>query len=142
MKTKATLDTLIAALPVEGVQPIDASDMQDLLANISEGIHKSKSATATITSNVLDFNQSTSHNFVDTMNVAGGGANITSATNLDKASVRGVIANSGGSGNVTLTVGNNIKATGGANVVLAPTEYCKYYTDNTTLFIESVHKWA
>jgi hypothetical protein len=73
---------------------------------------------------------------------AAGTGNITSFTNLAKGSRYFRIINTG-AGAKTITAGNNIDITGGAaTAVLATSEYAWCYNNGTTVYVQSVHKWA
>ena len=128
----------MANLPTAGIQGLDAGSIADLV----KAVMKEEKAVYTITANVVNLNQ-TADAFVDDVEISQGGAgNISSFTNLNKIGRYFRIINRG-AGAITITAGNNIDITGAAaTAVLAISEYVWCYNDGTTVYVQSIHKWA
>lgn len=136
MKTKAIL---VAEFPTNGQQPIDAASLQDLVATVA----REEVGTFTIASNVLNFDELDDDAYPDDIQVnSASNQNITSFTNLDKATKFGTITNKG-TGSLTITKGNNIRVVGGAtSAVLAQNDYVTFRNFGTYIFIEAIVKQA
>lgn len=133
MKPKSIL---LASIPASGISAVDAGEVLKALA-------KEEANDFAITANVVNLDQYADNAYVDTVRLnAAGAGNVTSFTGLNKASKNFRILNTG-AGAKTITAGNNIKiVAAAATAVLAQNEYVKCYNDGTTIYVESVHKFA
>lgn len=136
MKTKAIL---AAEFPTVGAQNIDAASIQNLVTSVA----REEAATFTIASNVLNFDELDNDAYPDDIQVnSASNQNITSFTNLGKATKFGTITNKG-TGSLTITKGNNIRVVGGAaTAVLAQNDYVTFRNFGTYIFIEAIVKQA
>jgi hypothetical protein len=133
VKTKSVL---INSIPAAGFSDVDSGELLKALA-------KEEANDFAITANVVNLDQYADNAYVDTVRLnAAGTGNVTSFTGLSKASKNFRILNTG-AGAKTITAGSNIKiVAAAATAVLAINEYAKCYNDGTTIYVESVHKFA